>query len=475
MPPKPDPRKSICYIVSHGFAARMIMQTDLLGGLTRSGVKVSIISPDSNDSVLMEYCNQFDIDLYSFHSKKWIWRSNYMLYRSYFLEDIKANPALYEKHYHEIYLVKHKWKILKLISYVLICMYYIVKRFPILRIAYKKLENLFLKSSKAINLLKTIQPDLLVSTYPVSPQEGILLHNAKKINIRTVIHLLSWDNITSKGHFLSMASYYLAWGPIMKEEFIEKYNIPPELIYITGVPHFDLHIQSRQQTDSNKILQEFGLDDKKPYIVFGMSSPRFVPKEIEIVEYLAHKINENEFGLDMQMIIRPHPQNVRGWMADLHWIDRLNMLKNDRIKIFYPILASSKLPWSMEHEDMKKLSAILASCIVCINSCSTLSMDTLMAGKGNIAPMFDGDVVLPYWNSAKRLLDYTHINKFIKTHGTVVVDNYQSLLDEIKKFHQKPDYKIIESIEAIKRECGNSNGSSTHNVIQSLLHILEHP
>ena len=111
----------------------MIMQTDLLKELAERGLKVSLISPDAKDPVLLDYCNQHGIELYSFQSKRWIWRSNYILYRSYFLEDIKSNPALYEKHYYEIHLAKHKWKILKFIPHILICFYYLFQTFPFLR------------------------------------------------------------------------------------------------------------------------------------------------------------------------------------------------------------------------------------------------------------------------------------------------------------------------------------------------------
>lgn len=469
----PDSHSSICYIVSHGFASRMILQTDLLGRLANRGIQLSLISPDAKDPVLSSYCNQYQIKLHSFHSNAWIWKSNYILYRSYFLEDIKSNPALYEKHYYEIHLANHKFKILKFIPYILICFYYIFNTFPQLRILYKRLENLFLNSGEATRLLKSIQPDLLVSTYPVNPQEGILLYNAKKERIQTAIHLLSWDNITSKGHFFSMADHYLAWGPVMQAEFIEKYKIPTEKIFITGVPHFDLHTQTLDTKSFDAVLNKFGLDANKPYIVFGMSSPRFVPGEIDIVEFLAKKINENELGSEMQMLIRPHPQNVKGWMADKSWIERLHEITNDRIKLFLPNLAESKLPWSMEHEDMFILSTLLSSCVVCINSCSTLSIDTLMAGKGNIAPMFDGERELDYWASARRLLDYNHIKKFVAAGGTQVALNYQSLLSEIKNFQKNPHYKIAERRNAIELECGHVLNNSTENVIQTLIHILE--
>jgi hypothetical protein len=446
----------------------MILQTNLLGLLSARGFKISLISPDAKDPVLVTYCKAHDIELHHFHSSKWIWRSPYILYRTYFLEDIKANPALYEKHYYETHRAKHRWKILKFIPYILICFYYLFQLIPSLRKVFKKIENQFLKSRKANQLLSNINADLVISTYPVSPQEGILLFEANRLRLHTVIHLLSWDNITSKGHFFSMADHYIAWGPVMKSEFMEKYKIPESDIYSCGVPHFDLHKVSKIKKDSGSILTELGLNAEHPFFVIGMSAPRFVPKELEIVEFLASEINSNKFGNQMQFVIRPHPQNVKGWMADPDWMNRIQKLENSRIKIFYPQLAESKLQWSMELADMHKLSDLLACCVVCINSCSTLSIDTLVAGKGNIAPMFDAGSSLPYWGSARRLLDYTHIKKFVALGGTLVVTNFDNLIREINNFESNKSYRINESQHALEAECISSMQDYTLNVIDSI-------
>jgi hypothetical protein len=460
--------KHISYLVSHGFAARMLMQTNLLGLLRKQGYQVSLIAPDAQDPNLMQYCLMHGIQLKAFKPKSWIWKTNYMLYRMYFLEDIKSNPALYEKHYHETRLAKHGFWILKYIPYVLICFYYGFRRLPLLRRWYWKFEQQLLNSKQALSMLQEINPDLILATYPVNPAEGILLHNAKKLKIKTAIHLLSWDNITCKGHFLALADYYLAWGPVMEQEFIEKYKIPKDRIYRCGVPHFDIHTQTKNQAVRTDILKSLQIDPDKPWIVFGMSSPRFAPREIDIVEYLAKKIKENAFGETMQLVIRPHPQNVKGWMADPEWIRRLESLKNHRILLFYPEMSESSLLWSMDQTDFQKLSTVLSGCTVCINSCSTLSMDALMVGKGNIAPMFDGYEKLNYWHSSRRLLDYTHIKKFVALGGSQVVTDFASLNSEILNFIYNPNYQLTQRNHCIEHEFAFEAPSATHTSLNAI-------
>lgn len=468
-----DTAKRIAYIVSHGFAARMILQTDLLGKLTAAGHQLILICPDPSDPVLSEYGRLKNIELVKYKTSKWIWRINYTLYRSYFLEDIKANPALYEKHYYEIHLSKQRFKFLKLIPRFLICFYYFIRVFPILRKLYKKEEAFLLNDRKAKKLLKSLAIDLLISTYPANANEGILLHNARRLNIKTVIHLLSWDNISCKGHFLSLADKYISWGPVMTSEFKQYYKIPEQNIYECGVPHFDLHINSKGTEDSKNRLNILNIQAGQPYLVFGMSAPRFVPHEIDIVEYLAGKVEQNFFGEETILVIRPHPQNLTGGMADSSWTKRLEQLQSDRVRLFLPLLVKSNLPWSMELEDMKNLSAVLQHCVVCINSCSTFSIDSLMAGRGNIAPMFDADKKLDYWHSAVRLIDYNHIKKFIGLGGTVLVRNYPELDAEIHQFLKDPNYKLEERFHAKKMECSNVAGDATNKVIETIRIIAD--
>ena len=40
------PTIDVCYIVSHGFASRMLVQTDLLGRLSDAGKRVALIAPE---------------------------------------------------------------------------------------------------------------------------------------------------------------------------------------------------------------------------------------------------------------------------------------------------------------------------------------------------------------------------------------------------------------------------------------------
>ena len=452
----------IAYIVSHGFAARMVMQTNLLGMLRMQGKKVALICPDAADVNLKSFCLQNDISLFEFNPSSSFWSGEYLNARKYFLEDIKKNPALWEKHLYATKYSKSKNIIRRIQPHLLFGAHQIKRYIPQLKKWYRNRETRHLKSRAAIELITRLEPALLVSTYPVNFTEAMLLKAAKESGYKTAIHLLSWDNISCKGHFPQLADEYIVWGDIMKNELKEYYAVSESRIHTCGVPHFDLHLTTRDKPSPDKYLKDLGLSESRPYLFFGMSSPRFAPKEIDIVEWLANKVENGGFGNEMQLVVRPHPQNVQGGMSDKSWLPRLKVLQAlDMVAIDYPDLNQSKMPWSMQERDMVRLSHLLAGCSVSLNSGSTLSIDALMCNRPVILTSFDAEFDLDYWRSARRLIEYTHLKKLVDLGGVSVSRNFEELEVLINQYLFKEDHKWEERRRTVSMQCDNYESAAT--------------
>lgn len=458
----------ICYIVSHGFAARMLLQTNLIGQLAEKGHTVAIVSQNREDPNFAVFADNPRVFLFEWQGNSNIWDDDYLYKRMYFLEDINANTALREKFHNALFFSKslHPWKRIRPLYYY--CIYQLIKMFPSIRTRFLKKESRHLASEEAQALLKHINPKQLVSTYPVSIIEAKLLYEAKEAGIDTVLHLLSWDNISCKGKFPVLPDSFIAWGDIMKEELQEFYQIPEEKIHTCGVPHFDEHVQVRTLATPHEIIDKLGLSSSEPYLFFAMSSPRFAPREIDIVEWLAQAVEADKFGQTMQLIVRPHPQNVQDFTAKKSWLGRLDSLVSKRVKIDYPEMVQSKIRWSMKKADMTRLSNIIGGCSICFNSGSTVSIDALMHNKPVVLTSFDGDARIPYWNSARRLKDYSHLAKFIEEGGAVSVDSYESMSMVIESYIHQPDHDLSSRRNALLRECFQDDGLSTARVVDAL-------
>ncbi|MEL6394159.1 MAG: hypothetical protein AAFR97_15555, partial [Bacteroidota bacterium] len=341
--------------------------------------------------------------------------------------------------------------------------------FPSIRARFLAKEARYLRSEEADALLKELRPSLLVATYPVSILEAKMLFSAKKRHIPTLLHLLSWDNITAKGRFPVITDYFIAWGDIMKEELQEYYQVSDQVIDTCGVAHFDQHIRIRDQERDHRAIEHLGLDPQLPYLFFAMSSPRFVPREIDIVEWLAQAVQKNQFSRELQLVVRPHPQNIQTHMAKSSWLKRLDRLSGNRVAVDYPRLhAESNIRWSMQQEDMDHLARLITGCAMCLNSGSTVSIDALMHHKPVIITSFDGDKRLPYWNSARRFIAYTHLDKFIKEGGGSPVFSYQDLVHTINRYLEDPHHDADRRRQALARECYKEDGQATKRICDSL-------
>lgn len=463
------PKTDYCYVIAHGFAARMLLQTGLLLRLAEHGKSIALIAPDAQDPNLLSLAEHPQIRVYEASSDTNLWSDDYLFKRKYYLENIKSNPALWEKHIQatRYNTSKHPWRRVRPFLYYAI--YQLNKFFPSIRRNFALREQRHLKCKKTDQLIEQIKPKLVISPYPVAFLEAKVLYAAQQKNISTLIHLLSWDNITSKGKFPVTADYYIVWGRIMREELKEYYSIEESKIYTCGVPHFDNHIKIKNEANHTERIKELDLKPQSPYLFVAMSSPYFAPREIDIVEWLADNIQKDMFGKEMQLVVRPHPQNVSGFLADKSWLPRLENLKSKRVAVDFPKLHKSKMRWSLQQQDMNKLSQLLAGCEICLNIGSTVSIDALMFGKPSILTSFDANDELAYWKSARRLIDYTHLNKFIKIGGAVPVFSFVELEKTIKSYLQNPDLHKDKRKAAMHAMCYSDDGKSTDRVVNTML------
>jgi CDP-glycerol glycerophosphotransferase (TagB/SpsB family) len=239
------------------------------------------------------------------------------------------------------------------------------------------------------------------------------------------------------------------------------------------VPHFDLHYDAKQNPIYGEYLKELGLNPDKPYIFFGMSSPVFAPHEVDIVEWIARQIEEGTMGDDIQLVVRPHPQNVTGNMADKSWLPRLETIESSRVGVDYPKLVNSNVRWSMKQNDMLRLSHLLAGSSVTLNSGSTLSIDAMMVDKPVILTSFDAEYDIPYWKSARRLIDFPHLKKFISFKGVSIVKDFEQLKAAILVYIMNPQLNWEARAKTINMECFAQDGKATERVVNHLTELAK--
>lgn len=462
----------LCYILSHGFAARMILHSGILPRLRQLGVTVAIVSPDGDEPGMRDAAEKLGFITRAAPAEPTaLERFAFKQMQRYLFDDIPKNPALWAKHLRQ----KHdagQHPIKRALPAALLGANRLAREFGPAAAALRALRARLVKSPGAARILAELAPRMVVSTYPVSMIEASFLLEARRAGVPTTCQLLSWDNITCKGQFPVLADEYIVWGPIMARELEAYYQVDPARIHRCGVAHFDAHLDPGVGTRRHAALRALALDPARPYIFQGMSSPYFAPHEIDIVEWLARAVTAGDFGDDMQLVVRPHPQNIQGDMADRAWLPRLDALVNDRVAVDYPRLRKSKLAWSMDEGDLPHLAGLLAGCAVCLNSGSTLSIDAIMHDRPVVITGFDAQHQLPWWKSARRALEYLHIAKFVALGGVRVAHSLADLERCIQQYLADPSLDSAGREHARTEQCGVCDGRASGRIADTLHQLV---
>jgi hypothetical protein len=460
----------VCYVVSHGFAARMVLHSGLVPKLRALGLTVAVLAPRGEGEAVPKAASAGEI--------AWVdapppdpRRANlYGDLRPYLTEDVRRNPALLARHQRMAAATSRRRR-LQVAAQLAVSD--AGRAVPALRRPFLAFERRLLHDRRIDDRLDDLAPRAVVSTYPVNALDAGALAWARTRRVRTIGHLLSWDNITCKGRFTEVPERFVAWGPIMRDELREHYGVSNDHVVEAGVPHFDAHASASPEGRTAAVAR-VGLDPARPYLFFGMSAPIFAPHEIDVVEALVAEVRQGRFGEGMQLVVRPHPQNVTGAMADAAWLPRLDRLGVAPVGIDWPRVEKTALLWSMAEDDLPGLANLLSGAAVVLNSGSTLSIDALVHDRPVVLTPYDADRAdLPWWASARRVVEYVHLAKLLGYGGVRVVRGHAEMVDAILAYLADPSRDRDARRRALRAELAVSDGTASAACARAIAAFLD--
>ena len=156
-----------------------------------------------------------------------------------------------------------------------------------------------------------VSPLVEVASSQVEPV--LALHRlGKKVNF--VVH--SWDNLTNKGLVrLDLFQHYV-WNEFQKNELQKYHNVSTKAIKVYGCSAYDAWFDMKPIRTREEFCALNKLDPSKPFVLFTGSSS-FISKsyELEVVDELEKCFGSSNLPSqkDIQILIRPHPQNADIW------------------------------------------------------------------------------------------------------------------------------------------------------------------
>jgi len=169
---------------------------------------------------------------------------------------------------------------------------------------FQWIEDKVPPDKKIVSEIIKCAPDIVYAT-PMNmrfSEEVEYVKAARDLGIPSVMVVLSWDNLTTKGTIHVMPDRVLVWNEMQKKEAIEIHGVPEDRIFITGAPFFDKWFENDYYEPREAFCGRFELDPDRSYVVYLGSSRNISGDE----KWLAERIVKKG---PFDVVIRPHPAN----------------------------------------------------------------------------------------------------------------------------------------------------------------------
>jgi hypothetical protein len=216
------------------------------------------------------------------------------------------------------------------------------------------------------------------------PEEIEYVKAARRLRIPTVVPVLSWDNLTTKGMIHVTPDLTLVWNDTQREEAVRVHGIPPEGIAVTGSPFFDPWFQGAREAEArDSFCNRVGLDPQHPFAVYLGSSANIAKDETWLIRAIARELREASQPelRSMQVLARPHPANA-GVYAEL---DEPNVVVWPR---------AGRLPDS--DDSRREFRATLQHAVAAVGINTSGMIDAVIADRPCVA------VVVPKYDATQR-------------------------------------------------------------------------
>lgn len=324
-------------------------------------------------------------------------------------------------------------------------------------------------------LFDKYKPDLLFAPSMFSREDGRLLRLAKKLKIKTVTTVKSWDVLTSKAFTKVLADKILVFNEYNKEEAIKIGDYRPEQVEIMGFPQFDIYTRKNIILPREEFFKKIGADPKKRLILYASPGSWKNPYDHEVLLGLYNAIGDGKIRKPIQILVRFHPK----YSSSSEYLKHLPNFILDRPGIFlskgtyHPLIgtADKAYHWTFKDKDIIHLANSLYHSDIIINTESTIALDSANFDKPIIFIGYDGFQKLDYLHSIMRRYDLEHYSNVIKTKGVRLARTEGELIKYINDYLENPELDK-EGRELLREKLlYKCDGKSGERVVKA---ILEH-
>ena len=457
----------LCF--SHGFQVRNFLQTKFIHSLTGS-YQVVIIINEADKGYLTKFIERLQLKNITIEGVTVCKRSYEELFifirKNIFIHPDRARTRNILNEMNK----KKLGSLYKITSFL----NKLVGRFEFMRSLWRGVEGMLITGWEFEALLKKYKPGKVITgNYGTEPFEIRLLRAARRLRIKSLAVVPSWDNLTSKGVMGVKPDYLTVWNDIMEQEAIELHAFKKERVFVTGPLQFDNFFDPAYRIVKDLFYSKFKIEQNRPIITFGTITPKYFKYNLEVLYILKDLIEKNEIRGNPKVLVRIHPQVVK------------DPVFGDNMEQYYTLQKSSDIfclsipdveEWASisipKETDYTELISALTYSTICISSASSLIFDSCACNTCFIGVGFDGnDKGLPYHQSVRRMFDFEHYRHVVALGGFYIAESREELAQYINAYLDNPEIHKKEREQTLQEQIKFCDGKNYQRVMEAVKSI----
>lgn len=313
-------------------------------------------------------------------------------------------------------------------------------------------------------LFDEFNPAVVFSVHLFGDDEAAILRAAKRLGVPSIGFINSWDKLTSRSIIRILPDYLIVPNKIVKTEAVCFHDIPPEKIFISGAPQFDIY-RKLKPTSREDFLKQAGLPITARFFVFCPMGKTFSDSDWQFMLLIDSFLKRKLLPDDLFVLVR-FPPNDRVRLGDSS--------KMDRFVFMIPGVRFSKtrgVDWDMNEADIQSLfdSIYWSELVVCPPS--TISIDASILDKPVINLGFDF-VPEKSYRSILRFYGATHYRNIMGFGGISLAKDARDLLRLINHYLMNPQDNAEGRSKIVESQVERSDGKAGERIADYILDIL---
>ena len=243
----------------------------------------------------------------------------------------------------------------------------------------KRYHHFFRTNQSLKQIFENEQVNLVLLTNPMYRNETEVWSTAKKLGIKTIGAVRSWDNLHQGLRIYP--DELLVWNEVNKKEAVKLMGFPEQHIHVTGGCQFDQYFNPELKQTKEQFCRSLNIDSKRPIITLATIGSLWGGyDENYIVDQLIELITSEQIPGKPQLIIRLHP--VSKYECFLPY------LKYDFVRISHITEHIPTLGWTMTKEQVGFVGNLLRHSDVVISPGSTITIETAIFDTPTLFPTY---------------------------------------------------------------------------------------